>query len=171
MKQEDTFARTRLAKPALTTRTHRQDTSATVVVSGPIESRTAGDLTEALIHPVREGCNHLIVDLSDAHRVTRAGVMGLTVAAKLLQVRGGSMQIRVADTCIEADLRHHMPVHLLLLEWAGPGSAPHAGLPPMATSLAEALTMPSPSVEGRSAANPRRVPITPPRHRRGCHGG
>lgn len=111
-----------------------------VSMIGDVDSGSAGQVYETLIDCVSEGETSLIVDLSRATRVTRAGLRGLIVAAKLVQTSKGDFRIcgasaEVADfiaaqgfnnllklaPCREAALEH-----MLAQASALPDTAPEA---------------------------------------------
>lgn len=66
-------------------------------IHGDLVGRTTGILKEALREPISDGTRKLIVELSAVRTVTRAGLGGLIVASKLMQVDGGSLRICGAD--------------------------------------------------------------------------
>ena len=80
-----------------------------VSVAGDVESRTAGHLYDVLVEcaveNVGQGRTRLIVDLSGVESMTRAGVRGLFVAAKLMDAGRGEMRICGADPKIFALLK------------------------------------------------------------------
>ncbi|WP_226577676.1 STAS domain-containing protein [Acuticoccus sediminis] len=64
-----------------------------VGVSGVVDSRAAGPLYDTLVGCSRHRGARLIVDLGGVTRLTRAGVRGLLVAARLVRQGGGTMRI------------------------------------------------------------------------------
>jgi len=65
------------------------DGAAIVSVAGIVDSRSAGQLYDALVACIDNGTAKLVVDLSGVHIMTHAGARGLVVAAKLMQTVGG----------------------------------------------------------------------------------
>jgi anti-anti-sigma factor len=84
-----------------------------VDVAGAVDSHAAGDLYDVLVERAGEGRTTLIVDLSGVHIMTRAGVRGLVVAAKLMKHARGEMRICGAQRPIEAFLKGLGFNHLL----------------------------------------------------------
>lgn len=76
-----------------------------IAVSGVIDSTGAGRLLDALVEGTLNGGHKLIVDLSDVTTLTRAGVRGFVVAAKLSITAGGTMRICGAAPSVEKVLR------------------------------------------------------------------
>jgi anti-anti-sigma factor len=79
----------------LTTRT--LDGVHIVAVAGIVDSRTAGQLFDALVARCGGAGRKLAVDLSGVHVMTRAGVRGLVVAAKLTRLAGGELRLCAAQ--------------------------------------------------------------------------
>ncbi|MAQ85388.1 MAG: hypothetical protein CMH12_19360 [Maritimibacter sp.] len=71
-------------------------------IHGEIDRRAAGPLYDALVDVLEAGWTRLIVDLSDAGRLTRAGVRGLVVAGKLMQGVRGEMRLAGPDAAARA---------------------------------------------------------------------
>jgi anti-anti-sigma factor len=84
-----------------------------VNVAGAVDSHAAGRLYDVLVERTGAGRTMLIVDLSGVHVMTRAGVRGLVVAAKLMQHARGEMRICGAQPSIEALLQNLGFHHLL----------------------------------------------------------
>jgi len=84
-----------------------------VSVAGAVDSHAAGHLYDVLVGCTGEGRTKLIVGLSGVHLMTRAGVRGLVVAAKLMQQARGEMRICGAQPPIEAFLQSLGLDHLL----------------------------------------------------------
>jgi anti-anti-sigma factor len=72
-----------------------------VNVSGVVDSHAAGRLMDALVEGARSGGSKMIVDLSGVRILTRAGVRGLVVAAKLSLASGAKMRICGASAQVE----------------------------------------------------------------------
>lgn len=121
---------------------------------GRMDSHTAGQTYDRLVALARSGHRNLVVDLSGVDGVTRAGVRGLIVAARLLMIGGGEMRIcgaglRATELLLGMGYRHLLKLDgtqaqslAILAPWGG-----------MATSIAEVLTAPacaSTIAEGRS---------------------
>lgn len=128
---------------------------------GRMDSHTAGQTYDTLVALARSGHPALVVDLSGVDYVTRAGVRGLVVAARMLIVEGGEMRIcragpRATELLLGIGYRHLLKLDdtraqsLAILEpWGG-----------MATSIAEFLTAPArPAtiVDGRSISQQQAV--------------
>ncbi|MEO0914061.1 MAG: STAS domain-containing protein [Pseudomonadota bacterium] len=60
---------------------------------GSIDSKTAGDLFNALIRPIEGGFLRLVLDLGNTTRISRAGSGAIVVATKVLQQRGGEFRL------------------------------------------------------------------------------
>lgn len=76
-----------------------------VNVAGSVDSHASGHLYDVLVERTGAGRTMLIVDLSGVHIMTRAGVRGLVVAAKLMKHARGDMRICGAQRSIEAFLQ------------------------------------------------------------------
>jgi anti-anti-sigma factor len=94
----------------LTTRT--LDGLQIVGIAGIVDSRTAGQLFDALVARCGAG-RKLAVDLSGVHVMTRAGVRGLVVAAKLTKLAGGELRLCAAQRNV-ADLLQGLGFNHLL---------------------------------------------------------
>ncbi len=111
---------------------------------GRMDSHSVGQTYDTLMKLTRSGQQNLIVDLSGVAYVTRAGVRGLIVAAKMLEIRGRTMRIcgsgpRATELLIGLGYRH-----LLKLDRSRAQSlAILASSDGMATSIAEILTAPA----------------------------
>jgi anti-anti-sigma factor len=82
--------------------THRTLDGVQVVgVAGIVDSRSAGLLFDALVAGCGAGNTRLAVDLSGVHVMTRAGVRGLVVAAKLMKLAGGELRLCAAQRNVE----------------------------------------------------------------------
>lgn len=68
-----------------------------VEVFGWVDRSAAGEFYDVLVGYVGSGWTKMVVDFTDVVMVTRAGVRGLIVAAKLLRSVQGEMRICVAD--------------------------------------------------------------------------
>lgn len=87
-----------------------------IELSGPMDSKNAGALFDALVVNAEPGSADLIVDLYGVTRATRAGVRGLIVAAKLRQVTGRRTRICGAVAHVAALLKGFGYDHLLKLD-------------------------------------------------------
>ncbi|MEQ9607785.1 MAG: STAS domain-containing protein [Kiloniellaceae bacterium] len=106
-------------------------------VSGAADSHAAGQLNDTLVRCIADGTKKLIVDLSGVHIMTRAGLRGLIVAAKLMDTAQGQMRICGALRSVDAFLRSRGFTYLLtcdaslqtsLAELRG-GDSPEADVP------------------------------------------
>ena len=88
-----------------------------VRVAGRLDSHSTGPLCDALVARIgrRRGLN-LVIDLAGVSTLTRAGLRGLVVAAKLTRGAGGRTRISGADTPKEALLRGLGLAHLFDLD-------------------------------------------------------
>lgn len=75
-----------------------------VELSGRVVSTTAGSLLDALSVVLSDGCKSLRLDLSGVNEISRAGVRGIVIAAKIMQARGGDFQITGARASVRATL-------------------------------------------------------------------
>jgi len=66
-------------------------------LSGTLDCMAASPVYDALAQRIDEATCRLVVDMSGVTRLTRAGVRGLVVAAKLCVTAGGKMRICGAD--------------------------------------------------------------------------
>lgn len=66
-------------------------------LSGTLDCMAAGPVYDALVQRIDQTACRLIVDMTGVTRLTRAGVRGLVVAAKLCVTAGGKMRICGAD--------------------------------------------------------------------------
>jgi len=89
---------------------------ALVRISGTVDSHAAGHLYDGLVKRVREGDRTLIIDLAGVPVMTRAGVRGIIVAARLLQNARGAMRICGANTGVAAFLKGLGFDHLLVCD-------------------------------------------------------
>jgi anti-anti-sigma factor len=85
-------------------------------LTGTLDCMAAGAVYDALVQPIDENTCRLIVDMSGVTRLTRAGVRGLVVAAKLCTTAGGKMRICSADAPATRLLNNLGFRHLLRLE-------------------------------------------------------
>ncbi|QEW27097.1 anti-anti-sigma factor [Roseovarius indicus] len=85
-------------------------------LSGALTCMAAGPVYDALVRHVDETACRLIVDMSGVTRLTRAGVRGLVVAAKLCVTHGGKMRICGADASATLLLTSLGFRHILKLE-------------------------------------------------------
>jgi anti-anti-sigma factor len=76
-----------------------------VAISGAVDSHAAGQVYDTLVQHILEGRTRLIVDLSGVNRITRAGVRGLIVAAKLVTPGRGGIRICGARKPVVSFLR------------------------------------------------------------------
>lgn len=88
----------------------------TVKIAGTVDSRVAGRLYDALVQCVGGGKQRLIVDLSGVQLMTRAGMRGLVVAARLMKSNRGNMRICGAQKSVEAVLQNLGYNHLFNLD-------------------------------------------------------
>jgi anti-anti-sigma regulatory factor len=85
-------------------------------ITGVIDSRSAGQVYDALVQCVIEGrteLTELVVDMSGVIRITRAGARGLIVAARLMEEGHGAMRICRARRSVVAALCSFGFNHLL----------------------------------------------------------
>ncbi len=82
-------------------------------LSGCIDASATGALCDALVAHIRAGWRHMVVELSAQAVLTRPGLRGLVVAAKLLLARRGQMRICGASPETEAFVRRESFCHLL----------------------------------------------------------
>lgn len=128
---------------------------------GRMDSQTAGQTYDTLVALARSGHPNLVVDLSGVDCVTRAGIRGLIVAAKMLMAVGGEMRIcgagpRATELLLGIGYHHLLKLDgtraqslAILAHWGG-----------MATSIAEVLNAPecaSTIVEGWSESRQQAV--------------
>lgn len=87
-----------------------------VALAGSIVGKTAGDLLDRLVDLVVSGNRKLILDVSETQAMSRAGVRGIVVTSRMLEVKGGRMRIcgAVGDTL--AALRDHSLQHLIHID-------------------------------------------------------
>lgn len=85
-------------------------------LGGTLDSRAAGPVYDALVQRINESACRLIIDMSGVTRLTRAGVRGLVVAAKLCVTAGGKMRICGADPAASHLLDSLGFHHILRLE-------------------------------------------------------
>lgn len=71
----------------------RLDGASLVKISGIVDSHAAGRVSDTLVESLNEGRSSLVVDLCEVEQLTRAGMRGLIVAAKLTQMSRGQMLI------------------------------------------------------------------------------
>ncbi len=119
-------------------------------LSGDIVGGTSGELLDALVELVACGSKGLILDVSAVREISRAGLRGIVVAGKLLQVAGGQMRICGASGQVHRALYGLSLKHLIQIEndlgnakasLAGTQCA--TGLQQMAVSHAELITQPA----------------------------
>ena len=145
---------------------HRHDTLV-LEFHGHMDSHTAGQTYDTLVALVRSGHPNLVVDLSGVDCVTRAGVRGLIVAAKMLMVEGGEMRICGAGpraTELLLGMGYH---HLLKLDGTRAHSlailAPRGGMPKSIAEFLTAPACPATIVEGQFESR-RRAALSPQGH-------
>lgn len=87
-----------------------------VTLSGLIDARTTGPLCDTLVAETRKGARHFVVDFARQTSITRAGIRGFVVAAKLL--RGVRGEIRICGLTRDVDhfVRGVGFSHLLVLD-------------------------------------------------------
>lgn len=90
--------------------------AAVVSINGTVRREETGRLLDALVEVVRESRRDLVIDLSELDQVSRAGLRGLVVAAKLLQQAGRRMRICHAPAPVELMLQHLGYAHLLKID-------------------------------------------------------
>lgn len=95
-----------------------------VSISGVVDAGGAGHLYDVLVQAVRLGSPRLVVDVAGVSRITRAGVRGFVVAAKLARARQGEMRISGASAETEATLRDLGFNDLLRFERIAAGTVP-----------------------------------------------
>ncbi|MDF2366611.1 STAS domain-containing protein [Sneathiella sp.] len=88
----------------------------TVKIAGTVDSHVAGRLYDALVQCVGSGKQKLIIDLSGVQLMTRAGMRGLVVAARLMKSNRGNMRICGAQKSVEAVLQNLGYNHLFNLD-------------------------------------------------------
>ncbi len=84
-----------------------------VSVSGVVDRRAAGTLSDTLVATVRNGSRALVVDLSEVTLLTHAGAPGLVVAAKLMETARGRMRVAGARPLVAMVLKDLGFNHLL----------------------------------------------------------
>lgn len=131
---------------------------AIVRVSGAVSRHAAGRLYDTLVNAIGDGRANLIVDLSHVSIVTRAGVRGLIVAAKLMQHASGDMRICGAQQSIEGFLRGLGFNHLLKCDPTLKVSMAALSAGPKRTVTASAVITPEPGVN--ASANTRTARTT-----------
>lgn len=128
-----------------------------VNVAGAVDSHAAGRLYDVLVERTCAGRTLLIVDLSGVHLMTRAGVRGLVVAAKLMQRARGDMRICGAQPSTEALLQslgfHHLlkcdtTLQLSLARLCDRESRPNAPAPVAPFSVPASTQVPEPHLIG-----------------------
>lgn len=137
-----------------------------VEIAGAVDSRSAGKLYDVLIDIVRDRRAKLIVDLSGVQSMTRAGVRGLVVAAKLLKPGKGKMRICGANRATEDMLRGLGLDHLLnydpTIEASLAALFPQANGPGVFPSMGRPAGMPADrsTQANRTASRNTGTPIT-----------
>lgn len=95
-----------------------------VALAGVVDSASAGQLLDALVAAFQEASGDtLIVDLRDVTNMTRAGVRGFVVAAKLARNRGDALHITGASPSVEGVLENLGYTHLFRFD-RGNGKRP-----------------------------------------------
>ena len=84
-----------------------------VEIAGVVDSHASGQLYDALVNAFADGTGKLAVDLSGVTFLTRAGVRGIIVAAKLAKSGGGELRICGATHPFEVFLQGLGFTHLL----------------------------------------------------------
>ncbi len=98
--------------------------TATFAVCGVVDSASAGQLLDAVVAAcLNMSGKTLIVDLCGVTRMTRAGVRGFVVAAKLAQYRGGTLHITGARPSVESVLESLGYTHLFRFDQTQAGRA------------------------------------------------
>ncbi len=87
-----------------------------VALAGSIVSKTAGALLDTLADLVVNGNRKLILDVSEVKTTSRAGLRGIVVTARLLQVGGGQMRICGAAGDTLAALHNLSLPHLIHID-------------------------------------------------------
>lgn len=104
----------------------KDDAFSVLVVEGDVDSLAAGELYDTLVQAIMEGRPGLIVDMSKVGSITRAGMRGLVVAAKMGKPREGKLKIRCGgNRKVEQALEDHGFSHLFDFV-AGSGVSTHA---------------------------------------------
>ncbi|MEL6206839.1 MAG: STAS domain-containing protein [Pseudomonadota bacterium] len=124
---------------------------AIVRFAGDLVSQTAGSAFDALVSATNSESKTLIVDLLDIRQMTRAGLRGLVVAAKLIEATYGRMRLVIADADMERQLLDLPIDHLLHLDRsvdvALAALAKPVGDTEITLSHAELICLPTPSRE------------------------
>jgi anti-anti-sigma factor len=84
-----------------------------VEISGVVNSLTAGRVYDVLVAAAGDGETKLIVDMSGVHLITRAGIRGLVVAARLMKPGRGAMRVCGGNRAVAALIRGLGLPHLL----------------------------------------------------------
>lgn len=84
-----------------------------IKLSGSLVSNTTGALLKVFSDVLADGCESLHLDLSDVHEISRAGVRGIVVAAKVMQARGGEFQITGTHSGVLMTLDNLVLKHLV----------------------------------------------------------
>lgn len=84
-----------------------------VTLGGLIDASATGPLCDALVAHVRAGWRRIVIELGAGAEVTRPGLRGFVVAAKLLQARQGQLRICGATAATEAFAERESFRHLL----------------------------------------------------------
>lgn len=86
-------------------------------VCGVVDSASAGQLLDAIVAACLQASGKtLIVDLGGVAHMTRAGLRGFVVAAKLAKCRGGALHIRGARASVAGVLNDLGYNHLFRFE-------------------------------------------------------
>jgi anti-sigma B factor antagonist len=110
-----------------------QGDPAVVVVTGPLDERTAPRLRARVVELLAEGRHHVVVDLDRVVVVDSTGLGVLIGAARRLQTSGGSLRLvcssqRVLGTLAVVGLTRILPVYAsLAAAVADPGSGARTG--------------------------------------------
>lgn len=86
-----------------------------VTLVGGLVASTSGAMVDALTQLVAWGAKKMLLDLSRVRIMTRAGLRGITVPAKMLQFSGGQMRIFGATDHVRDILENLSMPHLIHL--------------------------------------------------------
>ncbi|MBU1316351.1 MAG: STAS domain-containing protein [Alphaproteobacteria bacterium] len=75
-----------------------------IEIAGAVDRFAAGRLHDAVNAAIRSDCTHLVVDLSGATSLTRAGIRGLVVGARLMRNRHSEFLVNVPDPVMRSVL-------------------------------------------------------------------
>lgn len=74
----------------------------TIEIAGVVDRFAAGRLYDAVNAAIRSDCTHLVVDLSGATSLTRAGIRGLIVGARRMRNRHSEFLVKVPDPAMRS---------------------------------------------------------------------